>query len=112
MAGTIKSLAGPVALGSGVYTNNIYNPFSANIFGVITHVHIANVTAGALSFRLYKGATGANAAGTELAFDVSVPANSVLDYYWQNRFESTDFLVGGGSGAGLTITVEGLESVK
>lgn len=112
MAGTIRPLAGPVAMANATYTTNIYNPASALIFGVITHVHIANTTAGALTFRLYKGATGANAAGTELAYNVSVSANTVLDYYWQNRFESTDFLVGGASGAGLTITVEGTESVK
>lgn len=112
MAGTIRALAGPVALANGTYVTNIYNPASALIFGVVTHIHIANITAGALTFRLYKGATGANVAGTELAKDVSVPANTVLDYYWQNRFESTDFLIGGGSATGLVITVEGTESVK
>lgn len=112
MAGTIRPLAGPVAMANGTYVTNIYNPASALLFGVVSHVHIANITGGPLTFRLYKGATGANAAGTELAYDVSVAANSVLDYYWQNRFESTDFLVGGGSAAGLTITVEGSESVK
>jgi hypothetical protein len=112
MAGTIKSLAGPVALANGTYVTNIYNPFSANIYGVITRIHIINTTAGALTFRLYKGATGANTAGTELYYNVSVAANTAVDYYMQDRYESTDFLVGGASGAGLTIKLDGIESVK
>jgi len=112
MAGTIRSLAGPVALANGTYVTNIYNPASALLFGVITRIHIINTTVGALTFRLYKGATGANAAGTELYYNVSVPANTAVDYYMQDRFESTDFLVGGASGAGLTIKVDGVETVK
>jgi hypothetical protein len=109
---TIRSLAGPVALANGTYVTNIYNPFSANIYGVITRIHIANTTAGALTFRLYKGITAGNVAGTELYYNVSIPANVAVDYYMQDRFESTDFLVGGASGAGLTIKVDGMEAVK
>ena len=112
MAGTIRSLAGPVAMANATYITNIYNPFSANIFGFITRIHISNISAGALSFRLFKGLTGANTAGTELYFNVLVPANTAVDYYMQDRFESTDFLVGGASGAGLVIKVDGVESVK
>lgn len=112
MAGTIRSLAGPVAMANGTYVTNIYNPFSANIYGIIIRIHVVNTTAGALTHRLYKGATGANAAGTELYKDVSIAANTAVDYYMQDRYESTDFLVGGASGAGLVIKVDGMESVK
>ena len=112
MSATIRSLAGPVAMANGTYVTNIYNPASALIYGVATRIHVTNTTAGALTFRLYKGATGANTAGTELYKDVSVPANSSVDYYMQDRYESTDFLVGGASGAGLVIKVDGLEAVK
>lgn len=107
-----RALAGPVALANGTYITDIYNPASALIFGVITHIHITNITAGALTFRLYKGASGANAAGTELFKDITVAPNDSLEYYPQTRFESTDFLVGGASGAGLVITVDGIEEVK
>lgn len=112
MAGTVRALAGPVALGNGVYTNNIYNPASALIFGTIRHIHVNNNTAGTLTFRLFKGATGANASGTDLFFDKPVAAKENFDYYCALRMESTDFLVGGGSVTGLTITVEGDETVK
>lgn len=112
MGGTPRTLAGPVALGNGVYTNNIYNPFSANIYGVITQYHVVNVTGAALTFRLFKGATGANAAGTELFFNEEIPANTAKDFFSQDRFESTHFLVGGGNGSGLTLTVMGMEAIK
>lgn len=112
MAGTIKALAGPVAMAAGTYTTNIYNPFSANIYGVIGQIHVSNNGAGPLTFRLYKGATGANAAGTDLFFNKSVAVGDSYDFYCELRMESTDFLVGGGSAAGLTITVMGSESVK
>lgn len=109
---TPKTLAGPVALGNGVYTNNIYNPFSANIYGVVGHIHVNNHGTGTLTFRLFRGATGANAAGTDLFYDKEVEAKKTYDYYCEMRMDSTDFLVGGASGPDLTITVEGGESVK
>lgn len=113
MAGTISKLAGPVALANATYVTDIFNEASALIFSVITHYKVVNTTAGILTFRLYKGASGANAAGTNFsAQDYPVPANGQIDFYMQNRFESTDFLVGGASGAGLVITVEGTKSVK
>jgi hypothetical protein len=112
MAGTPRQLAGPVALANGTYVTNIYNPASALIYGVITHIHVNNNTASPITFRLYRGATGANAAGTDLAYNKVVPANDFLDLYWQTRFDSTDFLVGGAASAGLTISVEGFEAVK
>ena len=112
MAGTPRQLAGPVAMANGSYATNIYNPASALIYGVATHVHVNNNTSGILTFRLFRGASGANAAGTDLAYDKEVPPHDFVDLFWQTRFESTDFLVGGASGPGLTIAVEGFESVK
>lgn len=112
MAGTPRTLAGPVALANGTYVTNIYNPFSSRIYGVVTQYHVVNTTVGILTFRLFKGATGANAAGTELFYDEQIPAKTARDFYSQDRFESTDFLVGGGAGAGLTITVNGFEAIK
>jgi hypothetical protein len=111
MAGTIKRLAGPVAL-SSTYTTNIYNNTVAAIYDVVRHIHVANKTAAAVSFRIFLGATGANAAGTELFFDRSVAANDAYDWYGALKLVSTDFLVGGASAAtSLTITIEGEQVV-
>lgn len=111
MAGTIKRIAGPLAL-TNTYTTNVYNNTSALIYDVIRHIHVANKTGGAVSFRLYVGATGANTAGTELFYDKSVAANDVYDWYGALKLTSTDFLVGGASAAtSLTITIEGDQHV-
>jgi hypothetical protein len=111
MAGTVKRTFGPVAL-SNTLTTNVYNNTSALIYDVIKHIHIANKTAGAVTFSLWLGATGANAAGTELFTAVSIPANSYFDWYGNLKMTSTDFLVGGASAAtSLTITGEGEQFV-
>jgi hypothetical protein len=107
MAGTLKRLAGPVAL-SSTLTTNIYNNTSALVTSVVRHIHIANKTSSAATYTIYLGATGANAAGTELYFAVSLAANSVHDHYCSLFMASTDFLVGGaGTATALTITIEG-----
>ena len=107
MAGTIKRTFGPVAL-TAVMTTNVYNQGSALIYDVIRHIHVVIKTAGAVTFSLWLGATGGNAAGTELFNGRSVPANSEFDYYCTLKMTSTEFLVGGASaGTSLTIEAEG-----
>lgn len=111
MAGTIKRTFGPVAL-SSTLTTNVYNNASALIYDVITHIRIVNKTAGAVTASLWLGATGANAAGTEVLSAYSVAANSVYDWYGRLKMTSTDFLVGGASAAtSLTIIGEGEQYV-
>lgn len=97
MAGTVKK-TGPLAL-TTTYTTNIYNNTSALLFDLIKQIHIVNKTSSAVSFRLYVGATGANAAGTELFFDYTVAAFSSYDAFFPLGLKllSTDFLVGGAS---------------
>lgn len=108
---SIKRTVGPVAL-SATLTTNVYNQTSALIYDIIKHIHIVNKTAGAVSFSLWLGATGGNAAGTELFNAQSVAANSVYDWYGSLKMLSTDFLVGGASaGTSLTITIEGEQYV-
>lgn len=108
---------GPVAL-SNTLTTNILNPATATggtnagsspQYIVLRHIRIVNKTAGAVTCSLWVGATGANAAGTEFAFQAtSVPANSYVDWYGILRLDSTDFLVGGASAAtSLSIQGEG-----
>lgn len=112
MPGTIKRTFGPVAM-SNTLTTNIYNQSSALIYDVITHIAIVNKTAGAVTFSLWLGATGANAAGTEVIGTAkSVPANDTYHWYGRLKMTSTDFLVGGASAAtSLTITGEGEQYV-
>lgn len=108
MAGTLKR-TGPVAL-SATLTTNIFQGGggSALIWDSVRHVSIVNKTAGAVSFSLWLGATGANAAGTEV-FGTGrvIAANSAFEWYGAMRMDSTDFLVGGASaGTSLTILIE------
>jgi hypothetical protein len=110
MAGTIKRISGPAYLAAAAA--DIYTPPASTIYTVIRHVHIANVTAGAVTFTLYVGATGGSAAGTELFKGKSVAANDTYDWYGVLRMSSTDFLTGLASAAtSLTIEVEGEQSV-
>lgn len=106
---------GPVAM-SSTYTTNILNPPTAS-GGVnagsssqviyLRHVRIVNKTSSAVSFRLWIGATGANAAGTEfMGYDKMIPANDAYDWYGFLRLDAADFLVGGASAA-TSLTIEG-----
>ena len=111
MADKVVRTFGPLAL-TNTLTTNVYNNTSALIYDVITHIHVVNKTAGAVTFSLWLGATGANAAGTELFNAQNVGAQSTFDYYGRLKMTSTDFLVGGASaGTSLTIYGEGVQVV-
>jgi hypothetical protein len=110
---------GPVAL-TNTLTTNILNTTVTSLSGpvgltltqphiILRHIRIVNKTAGAVSFSLWKGATGANAAGTEVVgTGLSVAANSYFDWYGSMRFDAADFLVGGASAAtALSFQAEG-----
>lgn len=109
--------AGPIAL-TNVLTTNILNPPTAagGVNGgaaaqyiILTHIRIVNKTAGAVTFSLWLGATGANAAGTEvIGIGKSVPANDAIDWYGAIRLDAADFLVGGASAlTSLSFEAEG-----
>ena len=115
MAQNKKFRFGPIAL-TNTYTTNLLNPptatggtngGSSSQYILLYTIFVINKTAGAATFRLYLGATGANAAGTEIAFDRNVPANDYvrLDFPGGLRVDAADFLVGGAS-AGTTLTIE------
>ena len=114
MAGTPKRLFGPVAL-TTTLTTNVYAGASGSalLYDVILHIMIVNKTVSAATFSLWLGATGANAAGTEvIGLGKSVAANDTFHWYGRLRMISTDFLVGGaGTATALTITGEGEQSV-
>lgn len=108
---------GPVAM-SATLTTNILNPAITSLSGpvgftatqpyiILRHIRIVNKTSGAVTFSLWKGATGANAAGTEVVgIGQSIPANSSYDWYGYMRFDAADFLVGGAS-AGTSLSIQG-----
>lgn len=113
---------GPVAL-SSTLTTNILNPGTTtggvgvavqDLFLLMKHIRIVNKTAGAVTFSLWLGATGANAAGTEvIGTGMTIAANSAFDWYGLMRLDVADFLVGGASAAtSLTIEGEGEIGVK
>lgn len=120
---------GPVAL-TTTTTTNVFNPptltggtglagTNTNTYFILRHLRVVNKTNSAASFALWLGATGANAAGTEViaggaatagalnaGTGVSVAANSVFDYYGALRIDVADFLVGG-AGTATALTIEG-----
>lgn len=117
MASNKKFRFGPIAL-STVLTTNLLNPAAASggvnagssaQYIVLNHIRISNKTASAATFSLWLGATGANAAGTEVVGTaMPVPANGSIDYYGSMRIDAADFLVGGsGTATALTISGEG-----
>lgn len=93
----VTSLAGPVGF-------TMTQPYI-----IIKHARVTNKTGTAATVSLWKGATGANAAGTEWNWaGVSVPANSYIESYSVSRFDAADFLVGGaGTTTALTLVLEG-----
>ena len=105
IANSIGNLVNPPTLTGGV------NPpaGSTNSYLILKHIRIVNKTAGAVTFSLYIGATGGNAAGTEfMGTAKSVPANDYVDWYGLLRLDTADFLTGVASAAtSLTFEAEG-----
>ena len=106
---------GPIAL-TATLTTNLLNPptatggvngGSSSQYIVLKHVRIVNKTTGSVTFSLWLGATGANAAGTEVIGQaLSIPANSAYDWYGLLRLDAADFLVGGAS-AVTSLSIQG-----
>lgn len=108
---------GPVAL-TAVLTTNLLNPPAAAAgvnagaspqYITLKHLRIVNKSNLAVTFSMWLGATGANAAGSEVIGQGQIVlANTSYDWYGLMRIDVTDFLVGGASSAGaLSISGEG-----
>lgn len=106
---------GPIAL-TNTLTTNLLNPptatggvngGSSSQYIILKHIRIVNKTVGAVTCSFWLGATGANAAGTEvIGTALNVPANSYVDYYGLLRLDAADFLVGGAS-ASVSLSIAG-----
>lgn len=111
---------GPIAL-TTTLTTNIFNPGTTTggvnctsapydkLYVILTHLRVVNKTASAATVSLWIGATGANTAGTEFAWQgYSVPANSYDNWYGRKRMAQANFLVGGaGTATALSLDLEG-----
>lgn len=121
---------GPISL-TATTTTNLINPptitggtnppaLSTATYFIIRHIRVVNNTTGSLTFALWLGTTGVNTQATSFAFGgqatagaltastgVAVAAQSYVDWYGQVRLDTADFLVGGASATGLTLTAEG-----
>jgi hypothetical protein len=106
---------GPIALTNTVTTNLLNPPTatggvnggSSSMYIILKHIRIVNKTAGAVTCAFFLGATGANAAGTEvIGWGLSVPANSYVDWFGILRLDAADFLVGSAS-ANTSLSIEG-----
>lgn len=112
MAGTIKRIAGPAYMANAAA--NLYTPPASTIYTLIKHIHIANVTGGAITFSIFIGATGGSSGGTQLEGTYSIAANSDWDKYFNPGIMmlSTDFLTGIASAANsLVHTILGEQGV-
>jgi hypothetical protein len=106
---------GPIALTTALTTNLLNPPTatggvnggSSSQYIIIKHMRLVNKTAGAVTASFWLGATGANAAGSEiLGQGLSVAANSFVDIYNLLRLDAADFLVGG-SNTATALSLEG-----
>ena len=95
-------------------TTNLLNPAVTSLSGpvgitltqpvlFVRHIRVINKTGNSATFTMYLGATGANAAGTEVAVGKVVAPNDVFDLWYPSatplRIDSTQFLVGGANTA-------------
>ena len=93
---------GPIAL-TTTLTTNVYNPPGPEETRLI---HVVNKTDSPASFSLWVGATGANAAGTELFSKQIVAGRTVQSWPYLVKLGVADFIVGGSDTAtALTITI-------
>ena len=106
---------GPIAL-TTTLTTNLLNPAAATggvnggssgQYVILRHVRLVNKTAGAVTASFWLGATGGNAAGTEvIGQGLSIAANSFVDWYGMLRLDTADFLVGG-SNTATAVSIDG-----
>ncbi|MBI3334569.1 hypothetical protein HYZ97_03720 [Candidatus Pacearchaeota archaeon] len=106
---------GPIAL-TTTLTTNLLNPPAASggvnggssgQYIILSRVNVVNKTGSAATFSLWLGATGANAAGTEvIGQGQSVGANTYFPWSGRLRLDVADFLVGG-SNTATALSIEG-----
>jgi hypothetical protein len=92
MAGTVARL-GPEYINNTSENVTGANPI-AGTYHIITYLKVVNTDVAAVTLTLFIGATGAEAAGTEIADEVSIAAKGEWEHFGRIRLGTTDFLVG------------------
>ncbi len=93
---------GPALVATGPAT--VYT-VPATSLGVLRHIHIANTTAGAVTFTL---SIGSDAAGTRLFPAYSIAAGAILDHWCYYPAAAAEIVqVGAGTNNILTLTISG-----
>jgi hypothetical protein len=104
MTDTAKRLAGPESIGNSEET--LYTVPAATT-AILRNIHIANTTSSAATIKL---SIGADAAGTRILSDLSVPANGTYDWSGFLVLAATETLrATGGTNNALTLTASGVE---
>ena len=91
-------------------SDDLYVPASSAVYALVRHIHLVNTDSSARTVSLYVGATGAEAAGTEILKDKSIAVGDTYDLYFPSglKLTSTDFLVGDASVTNkVTATITG-----
>lgn len=105
MASTIERLVGPTAMATS--TTLLYTCPVATVTEV-RELRVVNTTGGAITFKL---SVGADAAGTRLVGDYSVPANGIYkESGLVTHLDAGDTLYGHAASSGLTIQICGVET--
>ena len=107
--------AGPLALTNSVA--NLLNPGTTTggvnctgapfdkLYLILKEIYVCDKGGSGGTFNLYIGATGASAAGTEIAKSVAVSANGTVPLYFPNmRISQADFVTGSAN-ANTTLTI-------
>lgn len=104
--GMKKLYRGAVGTGSGTLLYTTPAGFTCDIVDIA----VANTTSGALTFKLHIVTSGGSADTSNLMFpDVSIPANTLVQWTGQQRLNPGDFIQGVGSGSGITVMITGQE---
>jgi hypothetical protein len=104
----------PVKLGQAAITASLVTlytvPASTRTF--VKDFDICNTTVGALTVRVHLIPGGGSAsAANAILYDISIPANSTLQWSGSQVMYATDFIQTVASNTGLTITASGGEAV-
>lgn len=105
MADTQARIVGPVAMGTS--TTLLYTA-PALTSATVRELRVVNTTGSAITFKL---SVGADAAGTRLLSDFSVPANGLYkESGWVTQLAAADTIYGHAASSGLTIQICAVES--
>lgn len=77
----------------------------------VNDICIANTSSGTLTLALHFIPTGGSTSTSNMLFpDVSIPANTLIQWSGNQLLNTGDFIKGVGSGTGITVTISGDES--